>query len=94
MVTSTLTKTNLDYSVKNNVIQKIELLPDNAILEVLNFIEFLTYKYVSEKSSSLWSSIEKWRNKLKSENCNDDLSNEMIAGWRSKDLGREFSWID
>jgi len=73
---------------------KIELLPDNAILEVLNFIELLTYKYASEKSSGLWSSIEKWRNKLKSENWNDDLSDEMIAGWRSKDLGREFSWID
>ena len=92
MVTSILT--NLDYSVKNNVIQKIELLPDNAILEVLNFIELLTYKYASEKSSILWSSIEKWRNKLKSEKWNDDLSDEMIAGWRSKDLGREFSWID
>ena len=92
MVTNTLT--NLDYSVKNNVIQKIELLPDNAILEVSNFIELLTYKYASEKSSILWSSIEKWRNKLKSEKWNDDLSDEMIAGWRSKDLGREFSWID
>ena len=92
MVTSILT--NLDYSVKNNVIQKIELLPDNAILEVSNFIELLTYKYASEKSSILWSSIEKWRNKLKSEKWNDDLSDEMIAGWRSKDLGREFSWID
>ena len=75
------TLTNLDYSVKNNVIQKIELLPDNAILEVSNFIELLTYKYSSEKSSSLWSSIEKWRNKLKSENWNDDLSDEMLNIW-------------
>jgi hypothetical protein len=90
MVSSELT--NANSFMKNQLIQQIESLPQTALLEAALFVEFLAYKQGPERTPGLWPAIAQWRKEGASENYTDELSDEMIAGWRTKDLARDFSW--
>lgn len=78
---------------KLEITQKLDYLPDFAIDETLDFIDFLITKHQLKKTPNLWQGIERWRNKAEFDD-NEVLTDELIASWRDKSNGRDFSWDD
>ena len=41
---------------------------------------------------SVWLGIEQWRKQAQFSDGDEELTDEMIASWRDKSSGRDFSW--
>ena len=41
---------------------------------------------------SVWLGIEQWRKQAQFSDDDEELTDEMIASWRDKSSGRDFSW--
>jgi len=71
-----------------NIAHQLEELSEESLCE----LEKIIAKFkVEQKSASVWQGIEKWREQVQF-NDNEELTDEMIASWRDKGKGRDFSW--
>lgn len=84
----------LSENHKQQITRKLDCLPDFALSETLDFIDFLINKHKVKKLPDLWSSIQYWRNQAQFSNDDEGLTDEMIASWRDRSSGRDFSWND
>jgi hypothetical protein len=41
---------------------------------------------------SVWLGIEQWRKQAQFSDGDEELTDEMVASWRDKNSGRDFSW--
>lgn len=49
-------------------------------------------KPIEETASTIWFGIEQWREQAQFSDDDEELTDEMVASWRDKSSGRDFSW--
>ncbi len=71
-----------------HITHQLEELSEESLCE----LEKIIAKFkVEQKIASVWLGIEQWREQAQF-NDNEELTDEMIASWRDKSNGRDFSW--
>jgi hypothetical protein len=72
-----------------NIAHQLEELSEESLYE----IEKIIAKFQNQQeTTSIWTGIEKWREQAQFNENDEALTDEMIAGWRDKSNGRDFSW--
>lgn len=90
-----------------SLFRQIERLPEESLLELDKIIAQLqgNQKLALKQQSvfspleafkptmpSVWLGIEKWREQAQFQEDDEILTDEMVASWRDKSSGRDFSW--
>jgi hypothetical protein len=86
---------------------QLEELSEDSLLEVGKLIaqlkskpkrkhfnpkQFFAVSHLENTESSVWIGIEQWRKQMQFNEDDEILTDEMVASWRDKSSGRDFSW--
>jgi hypothetical protein len=86
---------------------QLEELSEDSLLEVEKLIaqlksnqkrkqfnpkQFFAVSHLKNTESSVWIGIEQWREQAQFQEDDEILTDEMVASWREKSTGRDFSW--
>ncbi len=83
---------------------QLEELSEDSLLEVEKLITQLkssqkrkqfnlfAVSHLKNTESSVWIGIEQWREQAQFQKSEEVLTDEMVASWRDKSTGRDFSW--
>ena len=65
----------MTYDLKKETIEKIRLLPADILPEVLDFIDYLQYKYnrIHELSTNVMDTFGSWRDERESDEIIDEI---------------------
>jgi hypothetical protein len=86
---------------------QLEELSEDSLLEVEKLIaqlksnpkrkqfnpkQFFAVSHLKNPESSVWFGIEQWRKQAQFSDNDEEFTDEMVASWRDKSVGRDFSW--
>lgn len=82
---------------KLSLFHQIDELSEESLLAVENLIVLLKSKQNSKRQlvksmQSVWLGIQQWREQAQFQENDEILTDEMVASWRDKSTGRDFSW--
>ncbi len=81
-------KTKEKFAIENDISDLGGFFKNNTI--VLTDEELC--KPTEETVSTIWFGIEQWREQAQFSDDDEELTDEMVASWRDKSSGRDFSW--
>lgn len=74
------------------LIRKLTINPNNKLVTFIAEDFNLPLKEFKPYMQSIWLGIEEWRNSIDFNQDDEELTDELIASWRDKSSGRDFSW--
>jgi hypothetical protein len=74
------------------LMRKLTINPNNKLLTFIAEDFNSPLEEFKPTMQSIWLGIDEWRKTAQFDEINEELTDEMIASWRDKSSGRDFSW--